>query len=181
MNDPARSNRCQHVGRTSQCGEDAVPGHARCQSHLPRTQLVAHEQRQYLLTKIDDRVRLSQFAEHDSIKSLRDEIAMARLLVEKRFNLIRNDAELLTACAPINQLLLTIERLVKTCHTMEQSLGSLLARTTVLALGRKLCEVIVNELQGLPDYENVIDQLIEKLVPVLAGETNVAQIQTHQS
>jgi hypothetical protein len=64
---------------------------------------------------------------------------------------------------------------------MEQSLGSLLARTTVLALGRKLCEVIVNELQGLPDYENVIDQLIEKLVPVLAGETNVAQIQTHQS
>ena len=163
-----------------------MPGFDKCRGCLPAAMVKREDRRQYLITKIEDRQRLSNFAEHEAVKSLRDEIGMARLLVEKRFNMIQTDADLMAGCAPINQLLLTIERLVKTCHSMEQSLGNLLSRAVVLQLGRKVCEVIIAELKDMPEYESRIDSLIEKLVPVLSNHASenherITEVQNHQS
>jgi len=55
---------------------------------------------------------LAQFAEHEEVKSLRDEIALARMLIERRFNLIKDDADLISACGSLNTLLLTVGRLM---------------------------------------------------------------------
>jgi hypothetical protein len=114
-----------------------------------RNQAPARRLRQYLLAKAQDSTRLAQFAEHEEVKSLRDEIALARMLIERRFNLIKDDADLISACGSLNTLLLTVERLVKSAHAIEKSLGTLLARTAVLRLGRQICQIIVDRLEGI--------------------------------
>lgn len=166
VEDPADPNRCQATFAHGQCRRVAEPD-GYCSIHGSTAAKEAEARRQYLLTKIEDQSRLSQFADHEHVKSLRDEIALARMLVERRFNAIQNDTDMMAACGPINQLLLTIEKLVKTCHSMEQSLGSLLARSTVLALAQQLAQTIVEELQGIPDYESTVDRLIERIFNVV--------------
>ena len=47
--------------------------------------------RSYLLGTVQDQARLAQFAESENIKSLRDEIALARLMVERHWSMIKTD------------------------------------------------------------------------------------------
>ena len=42
--------------------------------------------RQYQLAKAHDCARLAYFAEHDDIKSLRDEIALMKMVIEEQWN-----------------------------------------------------------------------------------------------
>jgi hypothetical protein len=60
------------------------------------------------------------------------------MLIERRFNLIQSDADLIAACGALNTLLLTVERLVKSAHPIEKSLGTLLARSAVLRLAQQI-------------------------------------------
>ena len=119
-------------------------------------------------------MRLAQLSEHEQIKSLRDEIALARMLIEERFNKVKNDSDLISAFGPINTALLTVERLVKSAHSIEQNLGALLSKPTVLALGQSISQVIVEELEGVDDYEAIVDRINQRIVEaiVAAGTTS---------
>ena len=52
------------------------------------------------------RARLHKFADHEEIRSLREEIALARMLAEPRWNMVKNDNDLIMACGSLNTLLL---------------------------------------------------------------------------
>ena len=121
------------------------------------------DKRLYLLTKAQHRTRLAQLSEHEQIKSLRDEIALARMLIEERFNKVKDDSDLISAFGPINTALLTVERLVKSAHTIEQNLGTLLSKPTVLALGQSLSRIIVEELEGIENYEAIVDRINRRI------------------
>ena len=175
VTDLADPNRCQATLRQGQCRRVADPGSQYCSLHGNTLLKERETRRQYLLTKIEDQTRLSEFSEHDHIKSLRDEIALTRILIERRFNAIRCETDMLAAIGPLNSLLLTTEKLVKTCFTMEQSLGSLLARETVIRLAQELAQVIVEELKGIPDYEYRVDRLIEQIFKVVDNEQTQEQ------
>lgn len=169
---PDDPSRCEgHAGR-EQCHYRAEPGDTKCLACGGKDLVAAESKRQYLLTNIESRRRLAQFAESEQIKSLRDEIAMARVLTEKRFNLIKNDADLLSACGPLNTLFLTIERLVKTCHTTEQSLGVLLSRATILNLAQQMCQIVIDELQDVPGFEEIVGRVSDRLVGVVMKARN---------
>lgn len=169
---PDDPNRCEgHAGR-EQCHYRAEPGDTKCRACGGKDQVALESKRQYILTNVESRTRLAQFAESDTIKSLRDEIAMARVLTEKRFNLIKTDADLLSACGPLNTMLLTIERLIKTCHATEQSLGVLLGRATVLNLASQLCQIMIDELQDVPGFEEIVERVSERLVASVLKANN---------
>jgi hypothetical protein len=118
------------------------------------------------------RSRYASLADHDDIKSLRDEIALARMLVERRLNMIKDDSDLLSACGPINTLLLTIERLVKSANVLEERLGILLAKQSILRLGQRICQIIIDRLVGLPGYEAVIDDIVADIVKAIKTADN---------
>jgi hypothetical protein len=167
VTDLADPRRCKGGGWEHQCMNQAAAGSDFCVRHNGVDRAPANNLRQYLLDKVHDQARLAQFAEHEDIKSLRDEIALARMLVERRFNLIQSDADLLVACGQLNVLLLTIERLVKSCHQIEQSLGSLLARQSVIKLGQAVCQIIVDRLEGIDNYEEIVDGIIKDIIAVV--------------
>ena len=89
--------------------------------------------RQYLLAKAQDRARLAAFAEHDDIKSLRDEIALTRMMIEGLWNSAQSDWSGWRSTARVNSHILTLEKLVKTCNQIEERLGTLLAKPTLVA------------------------------------------------
>lgn len=163
--EPDDPSRCEGaVPGGGQCRFPREPGHTLCKACGGRNLIKAEEKRQYVLTEVRDQTRLAELAEHDSVKTLREEIALARILVEKRFNIIKTDNDLIQGCGAINSLLLTIEKLVKTCHTMEQSLGTLISRTDMLRIAEKVIEIIAEELAGVDGFEIVVDRVAMRLV-----------------
>ncbi len=164
-----RPNRCQGITSNGQCSRNAQPGDKFCYNHNGGHDRAAEQdKRMYLLSKAKDRSRLAALSEHNEVKSLRDEIAIARMLIEERFNLIQNDSDLLTACGTLNSLLLTVERLVQSAHKLEQNLGSLLAKPTLLSLGHELVTIVIEELKGIPNYEEVVDRISERVINAMA-------------
>jgi hypothetical protein len=133
---------------------------------------LAEETRLYHLAEVDSRTRLAELSSHERIKSLREEIALVRILIERRFNLIRTDADLMTSCGTINSMMLTLEKLIKSCHALEQSLGELLSKQAVVRLGQSICEIVIEELQEIEGHEEIIDRIVGRLFPTINGAQN---------
>jgi hypothetical protein len=172
VTDLADPRRCKGSQPDGQCQNVAEDGSDYCRACGGISQAPARRLRQYLLAKAQDSTRLAQFAEHEEVKSLRDEIALARMLIERRFNLIQNDADLISACGSLNTLLLTVERLVKSAHAIEKSLGALLARNAVLRVGQQICQIIVERLEGIQNYERIVDGIITDIVATISKADN---------
>lgn len=175
VSDPADPNRCKGANKDGQCWSRALDGSdycLKCGRPADTTAALEEQRRQYHLTEARYRTRLAQLAEHSDVKSLRDEIALARLLVERRFELIKNDADLINACGQLNALLLTVDRLVKSAHSIEQSLGVLLARDTVLRLGQSICEILADELELVPGHEEIIERVTDRLINTISATNN---------
>lgn len=69
-------------------------------------------------------------------------------------------------------MLLTVERLVKSCDSIEQKLGVQLSRESVMRLTKDIIEAVMDELQDLPDFDARIDRIYNRCIPVVAKATN---------
>lgn len=147
-----------------QCRYPSEPGDKLCRYCGGKDRTKIEQKRQYQLTDTRAQLRLAELAEHDSIKTLREEIALARILAEKKFNLIKDDASLILHAPSVNAMLLTIEKLVKTCHTMEQSLGILISRTDMLKIAENVIAIISDELAGVVGFEMVVERVAQRLI-----------------
>jgi len=169
MSLPSPEKRCQHVNDDAQCPLERVEGSNYCHTHDAHAlqRLEDKKVRQYLLTEAQYSNRLAALSDHDDIKSLREEIAFARMLIEKRFNMIHDDGDLLAACGTLNTLLLTVERLVKSCNLVERNLGTLLSKPSVLTLGREIIQIIVEELEDIAEHDEIIDRIGDRIISVI--------------
>jgi hypothetical protein len=70
---------CDYTSRHAQCSHEAVEGSRFCAQHSKEPQ--AGLTRQYMLTKSKYRQRYGDFADNNEIRSLRDEIAIMRMLM----------------------------------------------------------------------------------------------------
>ena len=173
VKDPADPERCKGAAPDGQCRNRAEPGSDYCHVHGGKSNVEEQDLGLYHLTKAQYRRRLAELKGHEEVKSLRDEIALTRILVEERFNSIKNDADLLAAYSTVNGLMLTLERLIKTSHQIETNLGALLAKPTVILLGQALVNIIVEELRDVADYEVRVDRIVERLYSTIEQTTNV--------
>lgn len=166
VSDPADPNRCQGTAPKGQCMQKAVEGSKFCESCGGSNKIAEKEQlRSYLLTQVDSARRLAQLQDsHDPVRELRDAIALTHLLIERRMNLIQTDADLMVACSSLKGLIETMDRLVNSATRIEQHLGQLLSKQTVLNLGQVVVNILIDELDGVPQYEAIIDRITHKLL-----------------
>jgi hypothetical protein len=178
VTDPADPKRCKGSKKVGQCWNVALTGSDYCHGcgRGENEAALEHQRKQYHLTEARYRTRLAQLAGHDDVKSLRDEIALARLLIEHKLNSVKDDTDLINASGQLNTLLLTVERLVKSANSIEQSLGVLLARDTVLRLGQSICEILADELKDVPGHEEIIERVTDRLIGTIS-ETNNSLVQ----
>ena len=175
-------NRCQGASKAGQCQNVSEYGSDYCRVHGGRTDLQeVDDKRGYLLAKAEERARLAGMADElEPVKELRDLIALQHMLVEKRYNLINSDADLLTACGPLNQMLQTMERLINSCHRIETNLGELLQRHAVLALAKEMVRIVIDELEGVDNYEEIVDSITQRLIDTIRNASNIQEKSTLQ-
>ena len=58
---------------------------------------------------------------------------------------------------------------MKSAHTIEQNLGILLSKSAVMALGQSICRIIVEELDGIENYEAVVDSITHRILSTIAS------------
>jgi hypothetical protein len=90
--------------------------------------------RAYMLTDPVTAGAAGRHSQVEELKSLREEIALARAMIERRLNLVESDADFLQACGTVNTYLLTLERLISSCHKLEVNLGALLSKGAIVSL-----------------------------------------------
>ena len=169
VTDPADPNRCKGPSQAGQCGLQAVPGSEFCVIHGGANKEHEKEElRSYLLTQVDSARRLAQLQDsHDPVRELRDAISLTHLLIERRMNLIQTDADLMVACSSLKGLIETMDRLVNSATRIEQHLGQLLSKDTVLNLGQLVVNILIDELDGVPQYEAIVDRVTHKMLQTI--------------
>jgi len=151
----------------------AAEGSEFCVLHSGVDRTASRDLRQYLLVKAEDRTRLAQLSENEGLKSLRDEVTIAVSLLERRINLLQSDIDFIASCGQLNMLLLTIERLKKSSQVLEERSGAMVSRSAILRLGQQICQIIVDRLEGIPNYEQLVDTIILDIIATIQHSDNV--------
>lgn len=170
-NDPAR---CQRNSKTGQCPYKAAPGEKYCVYHLRDPDREARESlRAYVLTNSDIAERAGRHSQVEELKSLREEIALCRSLVERRLDMIESNADFLSACGQVNTLFLTLEKLITSCHRLEVNLGSLLSKAAILDLAKEIVGILMDELEHIDGYEEIVDKVSDRVIATIAEQEQV--------
>lgn len=159
---PDAPDRCQGVYTHGQCPYRALPKSQYCTMHAGRNSALQNEEKRiYRLTKWQNRV--GQIADHEQVKSLREEIGILRILMEEILNMCNDSSTLLMYSNRLSDLALRIEKLVNTCHKLELSTGLLLDKSTALNIGAEIVEVISKYVSD----EGVLEQIGESIITTI--------------
>jgi len=172
VTDLADPRRCKAPSLDGQCRNVAEEGSDYCRAHAGIDHMPAVRMRKYMLANAVEQGMLDRFTEDDNLKSLREEIGLVRMMVQNTLRMASTDMEKIQAYSKVNTLLLTLERLMKTCHTLEKSLGELVGKPALLRLGQALCQAVVERLEGLPNYEDLVDALIVDIMRAIQDVDN---------
>jgi hypothetical protein len=174
VTDPTDPRRCQAPDATGQCWGVKLEGLDYCVIHAGAHRPPEEGLRQYLLTKAHDRARLAMLADHDDLKSLRDEIGLTRMMIEELWNSAQSAAERLNVFGRVRLHIADLEKLVKTCNQIEERLGTLLAKPTLLRVGQQICNALVKRLDGVPNYAQLVDILEADVISIIQEARNDA-------
>jgi len=164
VSDPADPRRCKFSYPHEQCWREAEYGPEFCLAHGGKSTEEAESKRLMQLADVNNRRRLAELLGHDGVKQLREARDLAYMMIERQVN---NDPSLLSCCASVNNLLMTLAKLTKECLALEQSTGELLPKEAVYRLVQSICEIVVEELRGIEGSEEIIDRIADRLFPTV--------------
>lgn len=166
---PDAPNRCQAVTPQGQCMNKAVEGCTNCLAHggAKQRDLNAKEaMKNYRLTKAEWTEKAHSLARSSNIKSLRDEIALLRVLMQEHLDACRTSADLLLKSHIISDLVLKIDKVVSSCHKLETSLGQTLDKAQILHLSSLIIDRIGSALSFIDD-PNIRDAALEAVAEAI--------------
>lgn len=161
---PNSAIQCSGVNAYGQCkfnGEyQSKDGLFYCKIHahqLPRQQ---NNQaiRNYRLTKWQ--ARIDEFSNNDSVKSLREEIGIVRMMLEEIINRCENTTDLILMSNKIGDLVMKAEKLVSSCHRLEASTGALLDKSTLIHLANILVEIVSEHIKDDLILDNISERIL---------------------
>jgi len=128
----------------------------------------------YLLTR--HRAKVARFAEHEEAKTLRDEIAMVRTLIQEHWNRMEDtDAALISSSGELNRLWTTLDKLMKTGETIDRNHNLTLSKTTIIIFGQEMIGILKDELKGVPGFEDRIDRITTRMLDTIEHTTNTPE------
>jgi hypothetical protein len=158
--------RCEFTHPTGQCAEEALEGCRYCSLHT-HIDPERHQKRLYNLLKYKYRTRYEQIGEHEALRSLRDEVAISKMMLEETLNSIQNDSEFMASRAELAQQLATVEKLVASMLKMEVSLGTLISKPTLVKIAGEIVQILLKKLKDIPDHEMLIDDISAEIIQTI--------------
>ena len=156
-------NRCQSTAtQYGQCMNKAVTDSKFCICHggaaaiNRRNKAAMHN---YVLTKWQ--AKLDQHRDAPNIKSLRDEIAILRMLLQERLEKCTTELDLILQSGPISDLVMKVDKLVNSCHKLEGSLGQLLDKQAILQFASQVINVITENLDDPVKIDSISTGILE--------------------
>lgn len=171
IDSPDDPDRCQGVDAHGQCQYKKCEDADYCGRHGGPAQSQAAEKKRisnYRLLKFQ--AKLDQMAENPTVKSLRDEVAILRILMEERLNKCKDDSDLLMQSHTISDLVMKIDRLVTSCHKLEGSMGQLLDKPAIMNFATEIVNLISRVLEGEPEKIDEIADGIMAAVGRIGGD-----------
>lgn len=148
ISSPDDPHRCQGMTAKGQCMAVAVetsPGvfGKYCMIHGGASEMRTQEKHRL------NRYRLSKFQaqyqdqlNQPDVKSLRDEVAILRMMLEERLNACQSASELVVASGPISELIQKIERVVVSCHKLELAADQLLDKARLAQIADQVVKAV---------------------------------------
>jgi hypothetical protein len=167
-------DRCQGVDSDGQCHHKRAAPSNYCPRHGGNRGIAAAEKekiRNYQLGKWRNRV--NAFADNPEVKSLREEIGILRMMLETTLNKCQDDSDLIIYAGKIQELVRDIERVVNSCHKLEERTGVLLDKPTILTLADTFVRIIGEHVMD-PDALEIIGTKLIDVVAKMGGLQNVA-------
>lgn len=165
LDDPRR---CQATVRAKgQCLYKALEGSKYCPLHNGHLGNRKHQQamvHRYNLAIWQSRV--DEFAEDDSVKSLRGEIGITRMLLERILLQCHDDVQLLIYAGAIGNLVEKINKLVVSCDRLEGRMGMLLDKAAITVLAGQFVEIMTRYVSDPEALESIATELIDAIVKV---------------
>jgi len=138
------------------CGNLAEETINRCALHGANKILAAKENQSLRMYRLAQwQTRVNQLADHDKIKSLRDEIAILRMLVENRIAHCSDSQDLLLQSGPLSDLLMKVEKVVSSCNRLESKLGDVLDAQRVRNLASAFMQMIAKRVTEFSVVNNL--------------------------
>jgi hypothetical protein len=166
-------DRCQAVSKNvGQCRYRRQEGSQYCPRHggnRGAAALKKEKLRNYHLGELMKK-RVLEMSNSDDIKSLRDEIGIVRVMLEKRLNLLVDDHDVVMNTGPVMQMIQAIERLVVSCHRVEKDMGELLDRPQIMQFADEIIQSVtthVSDKDVVFEIANDILEIVERF-----GETD---------
>ena len=156
----ADPERCQAMVPNGQCINKRHLGSLYCLVHggnkAGQAELIVKE-RNYLLGIWQARID-KKLASPD-LKSLRDEVAIARMMLEVRLTHCKDASDLLLHSGAIADLITKIEKVVTSCHKLDTNLGQVLDKQALLNFAGRVIQIISTVLSGLENGDKYIDEI----------------------
>lgn len=186
--EPDDPNRCQAVGSggEGQCRYLSLKGiierketvvqdpslyknALNCPKHGSAKQIQKEERKrvnQYRLQVWQERIH--EFTESEQVKTLRDEIGILRFLLETMLNKCGSATELMIYSQKIGDLVMKIEKTVRSCDRLESNMGMLIDRAGALILAAKIVETITEHVKE----PAIIDQISGGIIDAISNITS---------
>ena len=137
------AERCEATIKTGQCMNLKINDSNFCPSHggiisKQSTDLAA--KRTYRLQRWQTRV--GEMADNGNTKNLREEVAILRMILEEMLNSCNDSMDLLLYSQRMADLVIKIEKLVTSCDRLENRMGLLLSKDSVLQLAATYVQII---------------------------------------
>lgn len=162
VNDPSQRCTALIAGNTRQCIYRREPGSEKCLLHagMAATKKLEEQKiKNYRLHRYQRRV--SELADSEGVKSLREEIGILRVVLEEILNSCETTNDLIMYSQKISSIARDIERLVVSCHRLESSLGFLIDKTTVLNISNQIVQVVSSHIKDNHQLDTIVDQIVE--------------------
>jgi len=162
VSEPDDPTRCQGVGPIGQCLYKAVPGGTHCMRCGGNKQLDKIEKENTDMYRVDMfRARIARMKNNGEVKSLSNEVAILRMLMEEKLRVCTSETDLIMASASIGDLVLKIDRVVVSCHKLEKNLGQHLDKSALLQFAGEVVELIGNVVTDKDQIKAVADGILK--------------------
>jgi hypothetical protein len=168
--------RCDGYSSAGPCPYKRINGSKFCPRHGGNKALEAKNVesiRNYRLTRWKQRV--GELADSQGIKSLREEIGILRMILEEMLEQCKDSTDLLLYSHKMSDLVLKIERLVVSCDRLENRMGLLLSKGSVLQLAQQYIEIITENITDADVIERISSRLVQVTMQIgdpTAGKIN---------
>ncbi len=156
--------RCKAIDRktgeqcTAQAGDNGY-----CKKHSSR--LLPSRQTLYRIRDAKFAQKAQRFALSPKLKSLHDEIGFIRALMER----VLNDEQMpaMIVGSEVRKLAATLDKLIRTTDAMDERAGLTISRSLLVQVAQEIAKAVAARLEGLPDYEGVVDLIIDDIKQVV--------------